>query len=665
MKAERYNLADEWCSSLSKSSKKHMKMILKRPKIVCALNKLLPFYGLWSDFQPGNWAKRLAAHSDELILNYLSYMSNTYDSMAVGLEPHFFNEVLVDALQYRVPSESVTDRQRLSEAIATSFLETDKKRVFENNVMRQNSIIPSFLTFHENMRYITIALKIVEQLLPAKKRKYGEGPISNTKNLFHLLRKYWNSTHSGLQVEEGRFISCKKISFAASVFQLFLAALRHFPYLCSQHPLQDFHATWKGCHMDERYQMKLRETAWKLGFHFNSANSMIGLSNSMLDPSPKLRIAGDWRGGLPSCSVFYALQKSLFLPELVFHQHKSEEPSITWVAWNIFVTFFGSDRDLKEFCEIAMTHEDVHMTQDVEQTTSQVAPMISLKTKNQIRLKKKKQDEERRKRRRRPVSFLPSVDNDLDMVTLDALPPKRNRAIFESDSMEESIAIRKRPTPSFERGTKKRKFHHIELQNSLKVQLEKEAESVSGKLAEEKEKKLKSLEFLVARKLLEYNTFLDEVEDSVTPSTSEQMEPFLRKVRGMPEVINETHEAAKKEAQILVDNEHEAHKQSLLEDIERTVKALSSAEDVTGEFEKWAKRTTEKSQPLVTKVSSSLQIMSNNCLGKCFDPVSRLREEFRHLQISQVKAQSSHFDILPTIISDSDSESSEWYDDIN
>ncbi|KAK5997516.1 hypothetical protein PT974_02879 [Cladobotryum mycophilum] len=331
----RFDVAQHWMNRLSKPKRRHLTFIISRPAILSVLDELLSFPGLWIGLQLGNWAKHLAAHIDELILNYLDYIKQSYLQIFEGYEnlAHLLDESTVVQLQYRAPKWCATDRNRIQDAFQKGTLfkniqSPDARDTLKENVLSFNGVIPSIQTFHENMKYISIGAKILEKYIEIKPTGSNSqrGDITRTKpSLLQNLRGNWRADRAMIEAGHGNFIPAPAPSADLSAMQLFIAALRYFPLLCLEGPLQDRDGGWMGAKLDSAYLSLLCRTASRLGFN-NKKIQDGSVTDTPKIPTYRKRFTMiQWRGGKPAYGSYDFLFHHSFLPMLFGQPFQSSQ----------------------------------------------------------------------------------------------------------------------------------------------------------------------------------------------------------------------------------------------------------------------------------------------------------------------------------------------------
>lgn len=355
-------VAQEWMNKLSGPKRHHLSLMLGRPAIMGALDQLLSFPGLWFGLQLGNWAKHLAAHVDECIINYLSHIYNFYSGIMEGHEDMTdqLDEITIAQLQHRSPSWSSQDRTYIEKGFQKGTLfpgvqSSDIRNIFQERIKSFTGIIPSIMTFHENMKYLTIGVKILEKFIEirppiAEGEKYNIHKVR--PDLFSNLKANWNLDVMKIQVDHETFVPIPAPVDAELCFiQLVIAAIRHFAFLnLYEAPLMDQDKKIMGATIDLETQGHLCWIAGQLGFDNlkiqagASQKQPYGRSNSIAKPKePTHR----WRAGKPFREVFLYLEHHSFLLQFLPKLHiTSKTPSPLSIQGDIFGAFFNWNNKL-------------------------------------------------------------------------------------------------------------------------------------------------------------------------------------------------------------------------------------------------------------------------------------------------------------------------------
>ncbi|PHH71261.1 hypothetical protein CDD83_5231 [Cordyceps sp. RAO-2017] len=273
MAERRYLVADAWLDKLSSCKRKIMQLVMRRKPIMDVMDGMLPFSGLWTGLEIGNWAKHLAAHDDDLIINYWNHMRSQWTTITEGLESkrHLIDYPSVQRLHRRVPAVCLGDQRQIEADLADTrnplfpeITTTEDRSRLQRNILSISVMIPSIDTFHDNMRYLTIAAKILEKHIQTQAQRVTTSTGSRV-SLFESLRADW--TYSPLiQTGHRSYRRVPHTTARLAYAQLFIAALRYFPFLSLETPLQATGGDCVGAQTNDRYLGLLCKTAKVLGF---------------------------------------------------------------------------------------------------------------------------------------------------------------------------------------------------------------------------------------------------------------------------------------------------------------------------------------------------------------------------------------------------------------
>ncbi|KAJ4034138.1 hypothetical protein NW761_012094 [Fusarium oxysporum] len=338
-------------------------MVFHRDAIWSAMRQVAVFPGLWHDIKLGNWAKHLAAHIDEQIMTYWRHIYRVWNDVVFnGVDPSL--RQCLDAssarfLQFMAPAWSKKDQEAIREKMKNGTLfcnipsEEDRSKLLRN-ILAFEGVIPSILTFHENMRYLTVGAKILERYIevkrPTEKAPPALAPLKTPESLLSNLAQDWGQQLPVLNVvecTEGRYQSMHTPleSLGASV-QLMLAALRSFPLLSSETPLQDIKGIGMNAFADAKSRRHLCKMASSVGFWNEKIEKGLALPDQDVPreiPDMIMLTEQVWRGGLPTIGVFSELRTKSFLPTLALEASnvKGKEPSAALIQFDFVRAFFG------------------------------------------------------------------------------------------------------------------------------------------------------------------------------------------------------------------------------------------------------------------------------------------------------------------------------------
>lgn len=380
---------------LSGSKKNILHAVLRNGPILEALDALLPFTGLWDGLRLGNVHKHLALHCDEDIISYLHHVRDiwnrilgTHDEGAHDEAKGLLDVETVQFLQYKSPSTSPDDKKSIREAMGRGELfalvsdRGARDRILQN-VLSLQVVIPSIASFHKNMKYFSIGAKIIQKYVECVK---PSGSRAKRPSTFQNLCEGWKPPERPIvQTGEDEYVTLKSpLTPELAYAQLFLAALRSFPRLGTESPLQDRHGEKMAAFPDEKYLARFLQTARTLGFQNATGNQAATGAGPYEDavPPPRRESLLDWRGGVPSTSVFRELQRNSFLPTLYQTHETSAARSVLFVQNDLIGAYFGTfDIQLAEDVAMADTDtsrrsvdESVNQPIDIPQDSAMTEP---------------------------------------------------------------------------------------------------------------------------------------------------------------------------------------------------------------------------------------------------------------------------------------------------
>ncbi|KAF4496654.1 DUF3723 domain [Fusarium agapanthi] len=356
------SVAQKWLERLSAGKRKHVTMVFHRDEIWSAMRQVAVFPGLWHDIKLGNWAKHLAAHIDGQITTYWRHIYRVWNDVIFnGVDPSLrqcLDAYSARSLQFIAPAWSEKDQEAIREKMKNGTLfcnisgEEERSKLLRN-ILAFEGVIPSILTFHENMRYLTIGAKILERYVevkrPTEKAKPSIAPLKTPESLLSNLTQDWGQQLPVLNVVEcieGRYQSIDTGLQPLGAFaQLMLAALRSFPLLSSETPLQDIKGIGMNAFADAKSRSRLCEMASSVGFWNKKIEKGLALPDQDVprEIPDMVMFQTEWRGGLPTISVFSELRTKSFLPTLVLtaKNEKGKEPTAALIQFDFVCAFFG------------------------------------------------------------------------------------------------------------------------------------------------------------------------------------------------------------------------------------------------------------------------------------------------------------------------------------
>lgn len=311
---------DKWLCRLSKAKRKALGTLLKNHKITEAFDKLMEFPGVIAGLQLGNIHRHLALHIDEELLCYLEYIYKTWDCI-LQIDNCPPPKSLVDLasvtkLQRLAPAsrKDAQDIKDMFQDLFPAIKDPIARKKLQDNVLSISTMIPSLVTFHENMKYISIGAKILRENLAPKSLR--------GTTLFRCLtqKDYWKAPkRSYMEIGKGNFVVLSSPIIEESYLhykQLFLAALRHFTELSTESALQDIREEKIPARELKETKTYLNRLALCVGFDNPKIQKIRdNPSGEKRGPEYSLRKATsvEWRSGIPFTRTYLELESTGFL----------------------------------------------------------------------------------------------------------------------------------------------------------------------------------------------------------------------------------------------------------------------------------------------------------------------------------------------------------------
>ncbi|WQF89381.1 hypothetical protein CDEST_14395 [Colletotrichum destructivum] len=343
--------AREWTERLGNQKKVNLRMIRENQRIHNCLVDLIPFPGLLHSLPLGSFHKHLALHCDEEIVLYLQHVRTVWLELTCN-HPAIVDIATVQLLQGRAPGLSNSDRVLIEDAfhndeIFTRVQDPQLRAEVRDSVFRFRGLVPSLKSFQENMKYLSIGVSIVLDLMFAG---LARGKIWKNENhrwtLQQVLRRSWSPPpQNPMEVSEGHFLQYTGLlSFETAYIQVVLAALRNFPHLSNQYrPRIDPAGDEILPAADPARISMFYDRAHLLGFQIPAKTSS-GDSCSVkhLEPGSQAprELPLNYRWGVPYSSTFREAQDIMFLPRLA-NAVSGEEVSVQVVQQDLISSFFG------------------------------------------------------------------------------------------------------------------------------------------------------------------------------------------------------------------------------------------------------------------------------------------------------------------------------------
>ncbi|KZL67843.1 hypothetical protein CT0861_03971 [Colletotrichum tofieldiae] len=231
--------ARQWTYRLGVQKKINIEKIRDNSRIHSSLDELIPFPGLLDGLPLGSFHKHLALHCDDEIVSYLQRIRDVWLDISCN-HPAVVDIATVQLLEGRAPKLSKSDRRAVKEAFDSSkaftrVQDSQLRADIRRSLLRFRGVIPSLKSFHESMKYISIAVTVVLNLMypeSAQGRSWKREQTDERNDrwtLRSILRRSWSRPRQNLvETSEGLFVQCTGASsFKAAYTQLVLAALRN------------------------------------------------------------------------------------------------------------------------------------------------------------------------------------------------------------------------------------------------------------------------------------------------------------------------------------------------------------------------------------------------------------------------------------------------------
>ncbi|KXH37661.1 hypothetical protein CSAL01_13067 [Colletotrichum salicis] len=231
--------AREWTDRLGVQKKINIEKIRGNSRIHSSLDELTPFPGLLDGLPLGSFHKHLALHCDDEIVSYLQRVRDVWLDISCN-HPAVVDIATVQLLEGQAPKLRKSDRKTVKEALDSSKAFTRVQDALLRaeicrGVLRFSGVIPSLKSFHESMKYISIGVTVVLNLMypESSQGRSWKREQTDKKNdrwtLRSMLRRSWSRPRQNLvETSEGLFVQCRGApSFKAAYTQLILAALRN------------------------------------------------------------------------------------------------------------------------------------------------------------------------------------------------------------------------------------------------------------------------------------------------------------------------------------------------------------------------------------------------------------------------------------------------------
>ncbi|KAL2808642.1 hypothetical protein BJX63DRAFT_424458 [Aspergillus granulosus] len=268
-------LVNKWKARLSERKAQYLSQLgdeLNKP-ICSALDRILPFIGLWDGLKLGAFCRILPLRCPEVEFSY--YLEQIYHkwSFIMGDESTFalLDTETVVSLETLTPKASF-DASRISTMMNENklFPAIHEAATREDIMQRLLSIqgrIPSFATFIDDSKCMEAWVKSLRPLITSIPGSFRTAMLAQFRPIHHIIQ-----TSSGFQSFQCTASSYKLFAY----IMLFLAAMRDFPVLARMPPRQTpggGKPMIQGCY--EQYQAHIAQLALDLGCMSNKIHEIV------------------------------------------------------------------------------------------------------------------------------------------------------------------------------------------------------------------------------------------------------------------------------------------------------------------------------------------------------------------------------------------------------
>lgn len=323
-----------------------------------AFEKFEPFHGVWKGFQLGTMKQDFALHSDEELLHCLHHTHEKLSEITLGnpVVQEAFDNHTCRQLQGRAPTASLLDRQYIARemdrgALFVNLEDRMLRQAVKQALLRFHGIIFTLRSYHQNLRYFSIAVRIVRSLVLT-------APIKAT--MYQALRDCWTPTEPLVEVGEDDYrravLSRGLTPVRFAYIGLLVAAFRCFPTLGPDSPCKERELKRKQAQMDANVGSPTRAAkiaflrhAFKLGFRTDKIIRGLRATGEDLTAGTLEPFTEDSDGesinrrtGKPYANAYMQLRTQLFLPNLLEARAGAGlDPSVMFVQREFFNAFFG------------------------------------------------------------------------------------------------------------------------------------------------------------------------------------------------------------------------------------------------------------------------------------------------------------------------------------
>lgn len=285
----------------------------------------MEFPGVIAGLQFGNIHRHLALHINEKLLYYFEYIYKTWDCILQidNCPPPklFVNLASVTKFQRLVPAsrKDAQDIKNMFQNLFPAIKDPIARKKLQNNVLSISTMIPNFVTFYKNMKYISIGAKILRENLTPKN-------LRGTTLFRYLTQKdYWKAPkRSYMEIGKGNFVVLSSPIIEELYLyykQLFLAVFRYFTELFTKSALQDIKEKKIPARELEKTKTYLNKLALCVGFDNPKIQKIRDNPNGeKRGPKYNLRKVTfvEWRNGIPFTRTYLELKLTGFLHRIKY-----------------------------------------------------------------------------------------------------------------------------------------------------------------------------------------------------------------------------------------------------------------------------------------------------------------------------------------------------------
>lgn len=342
---------NHWLLQLSNNKKRALKKLLKDEVMSELLYELTDYPGLRPGLQLGNIIRHYADKCPEEIYNYLRHIKDTWrritlDKLDIRMATD--NET-VKELTLLCPSASYADSDKVrslmrSGKIFNSISDFHLRGQIEQQLLGIGVVIPSLETFHGNMRYLRLGMRILRDHL------LDDSSLGEEQTVAQAMQEIWQPKETLIEHTEDQFypMTCSP-SFSLAYQVLFISALRNFPHLSAERPIVQHGIPPIHAGTDDSTLKRFLLHAQAQGFNSSTIESKLrSISNTTLlparnqsSPCNSQESVEKRRCGRPlTCSYRY-IANNLFLPRMLKENEVCLYPSTMFVQCDFMRSFFA------------------------------------------------------------------------------------------------------------------------------------------------------------------------------------------------------------------------------------------------------------------------------------------------------------------------------------